>query len=159
LDNFQGGVIKPELAAAAFLEKQRVDELNLSYQKYAETVSGLVAPAIDNIFNALQNGTNVFEAIGQSVKALVIDIIKAIAKAAILKALTTAVSGGAGAGFFGGLFNALSGSLGGVASPQFTGGAGLSGGMALSGQVVFVQRGTDLVGVLNRGNSQINRVG
>jgi len=140
-------------------EAAAVSLLQTEYQKYAETVSGLVSPAIDNIFNALQNGTNVFEAIGQSVKALVIDIIKAIAKAAILKAITTAVSGGAGAGFFGGLFNALSGSLGGVSSPQFTGGAGLSGGMALSGQVVFVQRGTDLVGVLNRGNSQINRVG
>ena len=140
-------------------EAAAVSLLQVEYQKYADTVKGFVAPAIDGLFSALQNGTNVFEAIGQSVKALVIDIIKAIAKAAILKALTTAVSGGAGAGFFGGLFNALSGSLGGVASPQFTGGAGLSGGMALNGQVVFVQRGTDLVGVLNRGNSQINRVG
>jgi len=152
---FVGSPIKENLLQ----EAAAVSLLQVEYQKYAETVSGLVAPAIDNIFNALQNGTNVFEAIGQSVKALVIDIIKAIAKAAILKALTTAVSGGAGAGFFGGLFNALSGTLGGVASPQFTGGAGLSGGMALNGQVVFVQRGTDLVGVLNRGNSQINRVG
>jgi hypothetical protein len=159
LDNFQGGVIKPELAAAAFLEKQRVDELNLSYQKYAETVKGFVGPAIDGLFSSLQNGTNVFEAIGQSVKALIIDIVKAIAKTLILNAITTAIGGGAGAGIFGGLFKALGGSLGGVASPQFTGGAGLSGGMALSGQVVFVQRGTDLVGVLNRGNSQINRVG
>ena len=152
---FVGNPIKESLLQ----EAAAVSLLQIEYQKYAETVSGLVSPAIDNIFNALQNGTNVFEAIGQSVKALVIDIIKAIAKAAILKALTTAVGGGAGAGFFGGLFNALSGSLGGVASPQFSGGASLSGGMALNGQVVFVQRGTDLVGVLNRGNSQINRVG
>jgi hypothetical protein len=66
---------------------------------------------------------------------------------------------GSGAGFFGGLFNALAGGLGGVAAPTFGGGAGLSGGLALNGQVVFVQRGTDLVGVLNKGNSQINRVG
>jgi hypothetical protein len=152
---FVGNPIKESLlqeAAAAAAARTE-------YEKYAASVSGLVAPAIDNLFNALQNGTNVFEAIGQSVKALVVDIIKAIAKAAILKAITTAVSAGNGAGFFGGLFSALSGSLGGVASPQFTGGAGLSGGMALNGQVVFVQRGTDLVGVLNRGNSQINRVG
>jgi hypothetical protein len=33
------------------------------------------------------------------------------------------------------------------------------GGMQMSGQVVFVQRGSDLVGVLNRTNGTINRVG
>ena len=33
------------------------------------------------------------------------------------------------------------------------------GGMNLNGQVVFVQRGTDLVGVMNRTNSQISRIG
>jgi len=152
---FVGNPIKESLlqeAAAAAAARTE-------YQKYAETVSGLVAPAIDELFSAIQNGQNVFEALGQSVKALIIDIVKAIAKTLILNAITTAIGGGAGAGIFGGLFKALGGSLGGVASPQFTGGAGLSGGMALSGQVVFVQRGTDLVGVLNRGNSQINRVG
>lgn len=36
---------------------------------------------------------------------------------------------------------------------------GIQGGIGLSGQVVFVQRGTDLVGVLNRSNATINRVG
>ena len=36
---------------------------------------------------------------------------------------------------------------------------GIQGGLGLSGQVVFVQRGTDLVGVLNRSNATINRVG
>lgn len=38
------------------------------------------------------------------------------------------------------------------------GGVG-SGGMQLAGQVVFTQRGSDLVGVLNRTNGTINRVG
>jgi len=37
--------------------------------------------------------------------------------------------------------------------------SGIGGGMSLSGQVVFVQRGSDLVGVLNRTNATINRVG
>lgn len=36
---------------------------------------------------------------------------------------------------------------------------GLEGGMQMSGQVVFVQRGSDLVGVLNRTNSTIGRIG
>jgi hypothetical protein len=152
---FVGSPIKESLLQ----EASAAAAARTEYEKYAASVSTLVAPAIDNLFSALQNGTNVFEAIGQSVKALVVDIIKAIAKAAILKAITTAVSAGSGAGFFGGLFSALSGSIGGVAAPTFGGGAGLGGGLALNGEVIFVQRGTDLVGVLNRGNSQINRVG
>lgn len=155
VQGFQGSPIKQSLLD----EAATVGFANEEYKKYAETVSTLAAPAIDNLFNSLLSGKNVFQALGDSVKQLVIDIVKAIAKAAILKAITTAVSGGAGAGFFGGLFSALSGSIGGASSPTFGGGGGLVGGIGLSGQVVFVQRGTDLVGVLNRGNSQINRVG
>jgi hypothetical protein len=153
--SFQGSPIAQNLldeAAAAAAARTE-------YEKYAASVSGLVAPAIDQLFTAFENGKNVFQALGDTIKSLVIDIAKAIIKATILKAITTAVSAGSGAGFFGGLFNALAGGLGGVAAPTFGGGAGLSGGLALNGQVVFVQRGTDLVGVLNKGNSQINRVG
>ena len=152
---FQGSPIAQNLldeAAAAAAARTE-------YESYAASVSGLVAPAIDQLFTAFENGKNVFQALGDTIKSLVIDIAKAIIKATILKAITTAVSAGSGAGFFGGLFNALSGGLGGVAAPTFGGGAGLGGGLALNGQVVFVQRGTDLVGVLNKGNSQINRVG
>ena len=152
---FQGSPIAQNLldeAAAAAAARTE-------YEKYAASVSGLVAPAIDQLFTAFENGKNVFQALGDTIKSLVLDIAKAIIKATILKAITTAVSAGSGAGFFGGLFNALSGGLGGVAAPTFGGGAGLGGGLALNGQVVFVQRGTDLVGVLNKGNSQINRVG
>ena len=153
--SFQGSPIAQNLldeAAAAAAARTE-------YEKYAASVSGLVAPAIDQLFTAFENGKNVFQALGDTIKSLVIDIAKAIIKATILKAITTAVSAGSGAGFFGGLFNALAGGLGGVAAPTFGGGAGLGGGLALNGQVVFVQRGTDLVGVLNKGNSQINRVG
>lgn len=36
---------------------------------------------------------------------------------------------------------------------------GMQGGLGLNGQVVFVQRGADLVGVLNRTNANIGRIG
>jgi len=153
--SFQGSPIAQNLLD----EAEAAQKAKEAYASYAEMVKGFVAPAIDQLFSAIQNGQNVFEALGQAVKNLIIDVVKAIAKTLILKAITTAIEGGTGAGFFGGLFNALSGGLGGVAAPTFGGGAGLSGGLALNGQVVFVQRGTDLVGVLNKGNSQINRVG
>ena len=46
-----------------------------------------------------------------------------------------------------------------VGRPSAVNFGGIQGGIGLSGQVVFVQRGTDLVGVLNRSNATINRVG
>jgi hypothetical protein len=54
--------------------------------------------AVDNLFNAVANGENVFEALKQSVKDLVIELGKAVVKSLILKAITTAIAGpGAGA--------------------------------------------------------------
>jgi hypothetical protein len=153
--SFQGSVISENLlkeAEAAALAR-------VEYEKYAVAVSSLVAPAIDQLFTSFENGKNIFQALSETIKSLVIDIAKAIVKATILKGITSFIEKGGGAGFFGGLFNLLGGSLGGVAAPTFGGGAGLGGGLALNGEVIFVQRGTDLVGVLNRGNSQINRVG
>ena len=155
VSSFQGSVIKDNLLA----EAAAVAEVKKQYEEYAASVSNLVAPAIDQLFTAFEQGKNIFQALGDTIKSLVIDIVKAIVKATILKAITTAVGAGTGSGFFGGLFNALAGGLGGVAAPTFGGGGSLGGGLALNGQVVFVQRGTDLVGVLNKGNSQINRVG
>lgn len=46
-----------------------------------------------------------------------------------------------------------------VGRPSAVNFGGIQGGIGLTGQVVFVQRGTDLVGVLNRSNATINRVG
>ena len=155
VQSFQGSVIAENLlkeAEAAALAR-------VEYEKYAVAVSSLVAPAIDQLFTSFENGKNIFQALSETIKSLVIDIAKAIVKATILKGITSFIEKGGGAGFFGGLFNLLGGSLGGVSAPTFGGGAGLGGGLALNGEVIFVQRGTDLVGVLNRGNSQINRVG
>jgi len=147
------------------------------FQERAQIVANLfnatLGPAIDNVFSAIENGENVFQAIGESLKRLVIDLVKTIAKAAILAAILSALSGG-GFSFatFGALFKEIlksGGAIGtsrgplsdvlagrgGVAAPNISG----PGGFALAGQVVFVQRGTDLVGVLDRSNARIGRVG
>jgi hypothetical protein len=92
-------------------------------------------------------------------------VVQAAALAAILSlipgagaALGVVGSISGGTGNFGGLFRnflGLSRGLqGGVAAP-ISG----PGGFALSGQVVFVQRGADLVGVLNQTSARIGRVG
>jgi hypothetical protein len=101
--------------------------------------------------------------------------VATVAKAAILAVILSALSGGGfaigaagsvagGTGNFGGIFKNLLGSSFGIpkkaAAPTFSGGAGINaGGLQLAGQVVFVQRGPDLVGVLNQGNARIGRVG
>jgi hypothetical protein len=147
------------------------------FQERAQVVANLfnatLGPAIDNVFSAIENGENIFQAIGDSLKRLVIDLVKTIAKAAILAAILSALSGG-GFSFatFGAFFKQIlsaGGALGtnrGPLSDVLSGGRQIAapniggpGGFALAGQVVFVQRGTDLVGVLDRSNSRIGRVG
>ena len=137
--------------------KQKAQEITAAFQTF-------VAPSIDAVFNAIENGGSVIEALGQSFKRLVIDLVKATVKAAALAAIISAVTGtpfqanfrgalqlgGTGGGF---------GGLRGAAAPTFGGVGGFGGGLQLAGQVVFTQRGTDLVGVLNSSNARINRVG
>lgn len=131
-----------------------------------QAFNAVIAPAIDSVFAALESGENVIQSLGQAFKKLVVDLIKATIKAAGLALVISAASGGkisfgtafrgslgltGGQGFGGGLQRA--------AAPTFGGVGGFGGGLQLAGQVVFTQRGTDLVGVLNSSNARINRVG
>jgi hypothetical protein len=159
---------KSDKAAAAFQERIKglVSDFN-----------DLLGPAINTIFGAIENGQNIFKALGQSLKALVVQLVATVAKAAILAAILSLIPGagaalgvagaaGGATGGFGGLFRnflpSLFGGGGGIgrsAAPSFSGGGLSPSGFQLAGQVVFVQRGTDLVGVLNQGNARIGRVG
>ena len=131
-----------------------------------------LAPAIDAIFQAFEKGDDPIKALGQSVKRLAIELAASAVKAAALQAILGIFTGGGslalggvgalgGGGGIGGILSGLlGGGIGRAAAPSFAGGAGLTAaGMNLSGNVVFTQRGTDLVGVLNAGNARINRVG
>jgi hypothetical protein len=164
------------------LSLEKADKNAAAFQ---ERIKGLVTdfndllgPAINTIFGAIENGQNIFKALGQSLKALVVQLVATVAKAAILAAILSLIPGAGAAlgvagaaqgatGGFGGLFRnflpSLLGGGGGVgrsAAPTFSGAAGINGGgIQLAGQVVFVQRGPDLVGVLNQGNARIGRVG
>ena len=113
--------------------------------------------------------TTALEGAGANWKAFADDVIKQIKRvtAALLakslikglaNLLAPGVGGLIGAGLSGisdtGLADFLSNTGG-----QRVNFDGLQGGMQMSGQVVFVQRGSDLVGVLNRTNSTIGRIG
>jgi hypothetical protein len=143
--------------------KKNIDaqkELEARVLATTNAFNNFLAPAIEVVYGALANGGNIFKALGQGLKALIVQMGLAVAKALVLSAILAGVTGGAsaaGGGFFKTFTGLLSKGLGGVAAPNL-GGIGRAG-TELSGQVVFVQRGPDLVGVLNAGNAQIRRTG
>jgi superoxide dismutase len=134
-------------------------------------IMSFLTPAIDSVFSAIESGENVFDAIGDSLKKLVIQLVATVAKAAILAAILAAITGGAslaggaaagaGGNAFPALFKAIlgGGQMFGARGAAFGGVATQSTGMLMQGEVIFRQSGSDLVGVLNRTNGRINRVG
>jgi hypothetical protein len=150
----------------AFAEEQRKALDTNTLQLYAGIFSETLAPAIDAAFGALANGTSAIDAIKNSLKGLLAQLAANAAKALLFKAALSFIPGLGTAGAIGGggilqslLGGNLLGGIGGAAAPRFTGTSALSGGLQLAGQVVFTQRGTDLVGVLNSSNARIGRVG
>jgi len=132
-------------------------------------------PVIDAVSNAIQNsfgnfidsfidgfgeGQSAIEAFQESLKELGKTILKELAKLALLaaiRAISESVAPGSGTASAG-----IAKRLLGAAAPANIGTGGLPvgpGGLAIRGNVTFVQRGQDLVGVLARSNARINRVG
>lgn len=156
-------IIPPAAIQTAIADVNKLRDAGL---QAGAAFNSVIAPAIDSVFAALESGENVIQSLGQAFKKLVVDLIKATIKAAGLALVISAASGGKisfGTAFRGSLGltgggNGLGG-LRGAAAPTFGGVAGFGGGLQLAGQVVFTQRGTDLVGVLNSSNARINRVG
>lgn len=143
-------------------EKQKLQEQIQLATQYANAIGN----GVGNIVQGLLDGKKPLDVLSQGFKKLAVDIAIAAARAlafkAITKALDTVLPGAgtaanAGANIFASLFRQP-----GLAAPGFNPTAGLQfggGGIQLQGSVVFTQRGSDLVGVLNNSNARINRVG
>ena len=174
--DFTGLEEKTRQAFAKITEIGEANKIKLIEQvkTITDAFNTLLAPSIDAVFGALASGQNAFRALGDSLKQLVIQLAATVIKAAALAAILTIASGGTatpisfGAAFKGVLSSgatgfpsiARTGQVKGAAAPSFPRGTAFSGGgMQLAGNVTFVQRGPDLVGVLNQGNARINRVG
>jgi hypothetical protein len=69
-----------------------------AYENFADTVSGMATNAIVGFFDALRNGQNVLEALGDQFLRLAEDIAAAVIKAAIFKAIMTALNASSGGG-------------------------------------------------------------
>jgi hypothetical protein len=158
-----------------------------AYENFADTISGMATNAIMGFFDALKNGQNVLEALGDQFLRLAEDIAAAVIKAAIFKAIMTALnaSSGGGAGAVaaaanigvipfatGGIVTGPTMGLVGEAGPEaiiplskltgmltktFSAGSMSSGRGAGGGQ--FVLRGQDLLLATNRAQKASNLKG
>jgi len=166
-------------------EKQKVDALAKSYENFANMLANNVTNGLMNVWGALEEGTNVSEAIGQMFVNIAKSIAAAVIQATIFSALLNAFpelkflfkAGGmlqgafgySGARATGGITNGPSMALVGEAGPEAiiplsklsgmlntTFNAGaMNGGGGMSGGS-FVLRGNDLVLALQRSNSSLN---
>lgn len=133
--------------------------------------SAFVAPLEDAFKSFLDTGKFAFKEFSKAVLDSIKQIVAKLAATGIVATLAILLSGGfaAGTGTAGlkTLGAALLGSVGAntggqlglkqIANPNF-GGVG-PGGLAMSGAVSLSLRGSDLVGALNRTNTNINRIG
>jgi len=71
-------------------------------------IQNSITPIIDGVFNAIESGQNIFKSLAKGVKDFVVQLIKAVAQAAILSVLMKALGFGAGFSFK----SILGGSLG-----------------------------------------------
>jgi len=126
----------------------------------ASTLNQSIGQGLTNAFNAAFDaaleGKNVFKALGEALKQLIIGTIKAIAQMLILKAITSLI--------FPGLNTPLPLSIPGIsrgrvgsAAPSF--GGGIGGGRMAPSFIELRARGADLVGIVQLGSNQIGRVG
>ena len=123
-------------------------------KEIASTIQGFLYQPLENVFDVLlSNGEKSWKEFGDAVIATIKRIAAQLLALSIAKTLANILAPGLGS-ISDAALKAFLGEN--VKNPTF---GGLEGGMQMNGQVVFVQRGSDLVGVLNRTNSTIGRIG
>lgn len=165
-----GDVIKKDLLDNyAEIQKATIDLGN----KVKDTVENFIAAPLNYVFDTVLNqGKFSWKEFGKIVLQQLASIIsKIVATTIAIAAADVITKGGYSAtmkvldktqSIFGNTGGKISPSL--AYTPRGLGGSAnfggiTGGGMALSGSVVMVQRGSDLVGVLSRTNASINKVG
>lgn len=130
-------------------------ELIEKNKELASSIQQFLYQPLENLFDViLSEGEKSWKQFGDAVIATIKRIAAQLIALSIAKGIANLLAPGLGSISTGALGEFL-GNTGG----QRVNFDGLQGGMQMSGQVVFVQRGSDLVGVLNRTNSTIGRIG
>jgi len=147
--------------------QNQIDALKLFVQKSEETknqLKGFFFDPLNALFtNFFETGKFTITAFGDVLLAQVKKIVAELLTSKILSLLASLIPGvGAGsaalkAGSAIGSFLSAGGSLLGRGAANF--GGVQAGGMGMTGSVNLTLRGSDLVGAINRTNSQIQRVG
>ena len=144
-------------------EQKDAKALEQSYLNIGKTIFSNVINPLNQLFDiVLSKGEKSWEdftaSVVESLKKLYVKLAAAAAIAAILSLATGGTAGG-GVSFIKAFTSILGVGLGkgGVANPSF--GGVQPAGMAMNGNVNLVLRGQDLVGSLNRTNSQLSRIG
>jgi hypothetical protein len=165
-------------------EKKDLEELNKSYQNFANNISQTVTGALFGMYDAMQQGVNATQALGDMFSRLLRQMAEMVVQAAIFAGIMSIVSGGAAGGglSFGGAFLKVLGlasggvatgptlamigegseseavlplsKLGNMMQGSFNAGSMNSTVGSQNGQ--FVLRGNDLILAINRSNSALN---
>jgi len=149
---------KTNITSLGEVYKLTFSELVAKNKELASSIQGFLYQPLENIFDILlEKGKKSWKDFGNAIIATLKRIAAQIAATFIAKGIANILAPGLGSISTDALgeFLGMTGDLVGAANFGGVGG----GGMQMSGQVVFVQRGSDLVGVLNRTNGTINRVG
>jgi hypothetical protein len=100
-------------------ENKKLEELNRSYEQFANTISETVTSAIFSMYDAMQEGASATEALDAMFSRLLRQLAEMAVKAAIFAGIMSAISGGAAGGgiSFGGALKKILGLAdGGVAT-------------------------------------------
>ena len=155
-----------QIATDALKSINRDANLSAAYQLATETFFNPISEVFEDFLNT---GKFAFDEFAKSIIKSINQIVSKIIATGIVSLLFTVFSGGfsasqgGAAGGFKKVLSLITSAIGGQFGRNNIQGPNVAninpGGMQMSGQVVFVQRGSDLVGVLNRTNGTINRVG
>jgi lambda family phage tail tape measure protein len=145
-------------------QEKDAKDLENTYLSVGRTIFNNVINPLNQLFDVvLSKGEKSWQDFTASVVESLKKLLARLAAAAALAAILSAVSGGTatpgGVSFIKAFGSILGVNLGGgsVANPSF--GGVQPGGMQMAGSVNMVLRGQDLVGSINRTNSQFSRVG
>lgn len=155
-----------QIATDALKSINKDANLSAAYELATQTFFNPISEVFEDFLNT---GKFAFDEFAKSIIKSINQIVSKIIATGIVSLLFTIFSGGfsasagGAAGGFKKVLSLMTSAIGGqfgrnnIQNPSM---ANINpGGMQMSGQVVFVQRGSDLVGVLNRTNGTINRVG
>ena len=145
--------------------QERINALNERAQSLLQGVASIAATVTDSVFTALERGQNVFKSLTQGIKQMIVQLIKAIAQAAIFATILSLIPGGSAVGkLLGGIgLKTGKGSLGG----NILGFLGLaSGGLVTGPTMALVGEGSgtslsnpEVVAPLDKLRSMLSNVG